>query len=416
MKKLEEYSEDIYKCTKCGFCQAVCPIYKETRLETAVSRGKFTLLNGILLGKVKFTPKIGKYLDMCLGCKACYDFCPAGINAEEIILAAKAEYNRIHGAGWLKRILIWLFKSNLRLKLLGAALNVYKKTGLIKIVSALTGILGGLGKIINVFNAQLRENVRYKRLSPISEQKSLKIVYFPGCINSYVNPSVANAVKIVLERNGYKITTPKNFRCCGIMAMSAGDLNTFKELAAYNVGIIPDDVDVLLTDCASCGSAWHSYPDILEGELQLKAETLAQKAVNINEFLDKIQLYIPENTALSQSVTYHDPCHLSRFQKVTEEPRNILRKIPGIEYKEMEDASQCCGAAGSFCVAKPEISLAISKAKAQNIADTGAETVLTSCSGCKIGLVQGMEASGVQKPILSPVELLAMLYLQEKQL
>jgi glycolate oxidase iron-sulfur subunit len=130
MKKLEDYSEDIYKCTKCGFCQAICPIYRETRLETAVSRGKFTLLNGILLGKVGFTPKIGKYLDMCLGCKACYDFCPAGINAEEIILAARAKYSSIHGVGWLKRMLIWLFKSNLRLKLFGAALNIYKKTGL----------------------------------------------------------------------------------------------------------------------------------------------------------------------------------------------------------------------------------------------------------------------------------------------
>ena len=414
MKKLEDYSEDIYKCTKCGFCQAICPIYRETRLETAVSRGKFTLLNGILLGKVGFTPKIGKYLDMCLGCKACYDFCPAGINAEEIILAARAKYSSIHGVGWLKRMLIWLFKSNLRLKLFGAALNIYKKTGLYAITTILARFLGRVGSVINVFNAQLKENVRYKKLSAISEQKSLKIVYFPGCINAYANPSAANAVKMVLERNGYKVTVPSDFRCCGIMAMSAGDLDTFRELAAHNVGLIPDDTDVLLTDCASCGSAWHNYPDILEGELKLKAETIAQKAVNINEFLDKIQLYIPESTVLNQSVTYHDPCHLSRFQKVTEEPRNILRKIPGLEYKEMEDASQCCGAAGSFCIAKPEISLAISKTKAQNIADTGAETVITSCSGCKIGLAQGMAVSGVQKPILSPVELLARLYLQEE--
>jgi glycolate oxidase iron-sulfur subunit len=413
MKNLKDYSEDIYKCTKCGFCQAACPIYKETGLETAVSRGKFTLLNGILHGKVAFSKKIGKYLDMCLGCRACYNFCPAGINAEEIITAARVENARINGISLFKRALILLFKSNFRLKMLGIALNIYKEIGLMAVLLAFTRFMGGIGKVINVFNAQLKENVQYSKLLPVSERSGLKIVYFPGCIGSYINPSAKNAVVMVLARNGYNVIIPDGLRCCGIMAKSAGDLDTFKELAAHNVRLIPDDADVILTDCASCGSAWHSYPDVLEGELKQKAETIAQKAININEFLNRIPLYIPVNTALNLSVTYHDPCHLSRFQNVTEEPRNILRKIPGIDYKEMDGADQCCGAAGSFCVAKPDISLAISKKKAHNILNTGADAVCTSCSACKIGLAQGMEVQNGLKPIMSPVELLAKLYLQE---
>jgi len=431
MKQLKDYSEDIYKCSKCGFCQAVCPVFEETGLETAVSRGKFTLLNGILNNKVKFGKNIGKYLDMCLGCKACFDFCPSGISAEEIIIAARVENNKLNGISPFKKAIIWCFKSNTRLKLLGFALNLYKKTGLIHLTQVLSEFLCGkdgeilrhsipwlaaqndrLGKIISIFNSQLKENIKYSKLTSAKEVSKLKIVYFPGCIGNHVNFSAKNAVMMALEKNGIKTEIPANLSCCGISSRSAGDIKTFKELAEKNIKLIPDDTDYLLTDCASCGSAWDFYPDILEGELKEKAERIASKAININKFLAKLNIYIPEGVKLENTVTYHDPCHLARFQKVTEEPRKILKKIPGVNYVEMAEADKCCGAAGTFCIVKPEISLLISKRKARNILDTQADIIATSCSACKIGLTQGLTELNTKKQVLSPVELLAMLYIQ----
>lgn len=349
MKTLKDYSEDIYKCTKCGSCQAICPIYQETGLETAVSRGKFTLLHGILTGKVEFSKKIGKYLDMCLGCRACFDYCPSGIYADEIIEAARAEYARLHGVKPLKKILIYLLNSNI-MRLLR------------------------------------------RRIAPPCNDKS--VVYFPGCMETSTN-----AVKLVLEKNGFEVHIPKGFKCCGMAAKNSGDLDTFSKLAEHNIKQVPEDAEFILTECASCGSAWQSYG--------------YKNVINIYKFLDDINLHIPKNASFNHTVTWHDPCHLIRYQGISKEPRSILKKVSGLIYKEMEEAGKCCGAAGTFCITKPGISLAISRKKAKNVINSGADIVSTSCSGCKMGITQGLASLGAIKRIMSPVEILASLYSQE---
>lgn len=451
-KTLKNYSEDIYKCTKCGLCQAVCPVYKATGKETAVSRGKFTLLNGILTGKLKFDKKIAKNLELCLGCNACFDFCPSGISAEEIITAARHESLQINGSGFIKRFILYNFKSNFRLGLLKFGLSVYRL--FLPVVSSVllpviasdrrecdnlsefqhkklipkgldcrvetkisprndNAILYKFFNYISLFHSQLRENVKYKKLKSKKLASKLRIVYFPGCINNYVNSSIKNATLIVLEKNGFEVIIPKDFKCCGIAARSAGEFEGFSKLAEHNLNQIPEDTDYLITDCASCGSAWEFYPEFTTGKLKEKAEMFVKKSININKFLFEQEIYIPENVAVNKKITYHDPCHLKRFQQVSEEPRNILKQIPGVEFKEMKDADVCCGAAGTFCVSQPEISKAISSEKAQNILDTNADIVCTSCAGCNIGLYQGLIEKGSKIPVYNPVELLAEMYLRE---
>ncbi|OGI00611.1 MAG: hypothetical protein A2Y25_04465 [Candidatus Melainabacteria bacterium GWF2_37_15] len=368
MKKLKDYSEDIYKCTKCGLCQAVCPIFQETGLETSVSRGKFTLLNGIVNGHIKFNKNIGKYLEMCLGCRACFEFCPSGINAEEIINAARAEYAERYGVNIIKKIILVILKHCRRI--LPASL-----------IRSFTSHLFTVNSVH----------------STVQDDKRAKIIYFPGCFDTSTK-----AVKMVLEKNGFDVHIPKGFSCCGMAAKSAGDMNTFTKLMQNNISKIPADIDFIITECASCGSAWQEYP-----------KHIAKKVVNIYKFLNDIDLYIPKNASYNKTVTWHDPCHLVRFQQIAQEPRNILREIPGLTFVEMEEADKCCGAAGTFCVTKPLISLPISRKKALNIINTGADAVATSCSGCKIGITQGLLSLKTIKPIVSPVQILAEIYSQE---
>ena len=420
-KSLNNYAEDVYKCTKCGLCQSVCPVYKATGLETAVSRGKFTLLNGIINGKLKFNKKVAKNLELCLGCKACYDFCPSGISAEEIISAARHESAKVNGIGFIKGFILANFNSNFKLGLLKVVLDAYRFIfSLFEdfIPKNLAGIFKKPKLIINflnLFNSQLKEHIKYKKLKPLKQLSSLNIIYFPGCINNYVNSSVKNAVLMVLEKNGFKVNIPKNFTCCGIAARSAGDYKSFSELAENNLNQIPDNVDYIITDCASCGSVWEFYPDFVRQELVNKARLLTEKTININKFLAEREIYIPENAEINKKITYHDPCHLKRFQKVFEEPRKILKKIQGIDFREMKDSDVCCGAAGTFCISQPEISKAISSQKAQNIINTEADIVCTSCAGCKIGLSQGLTEKNSTIPIYHPVELLAELYLIDEK-
>ncbi|MDD3012479.1 MAG: (Fe-S)-binding protein, partial [Candidatus Gastranaerophilales bacterium] len=406
MKQLKDYSEDIYKCTKCGLCQSVCPVFEATGLETAVSRGKFTLLNGILTGKIKFGKNISKYLDLCLGCKACFDFCPSGINAEEIIISARNLNYNLNGISILKKFIISNFDSKLNLNLLKFALSIYRNSELITLTNLLANKIHSLKQYAYVFNSQIQENIQYKKLIPSKATSKQKIVYFPGCINTYINQSVKNSVKMVLEKNGFEVQIP-DFSCCGMPARSAGDFVTFKKQAEKNLALIDDDVDFILTDCASCGSVWDHYTDILDDDLKEEAQKILSKAVNINKFLAEIDLYIPENVKLDLDVTYHDPCHLKRFQNVYIEPRELLKKISGINLVEMKESDKCCGASGSFCVVNPVISRAVSKKKAENIIATKANIVATSCPSCKIGISQGLAQVDADMQIYQPVELLA---------
>ena len=94
MDNLKSYEEDIYKCSRCALCQSVCPVYKATLNECAVSKGKFNMLNGILKGELSFSKRLKKYLDMCTGCNACKNFCPSDIDAGKIFSNSHIEFKR----------------------------------------------------------------------------------------------------------------------------------------------------------------------------------------------------------------------------------------------------------------------------------------------------------------------------------
>ncbi|MDD3149265.1 MAG: (Fe-S)-binding protein [Candidatus Gastranaerophilales bacterium] len=391
MNELIKHQEDIYKCTKCGLCQSVCPVYEVTGLETTVSRGFFSILSGIIKGDLSFNKKTSKYLDMCLMCNACKDFCPSGINTEEIILSAKkVDFNK-NGISFLKKFLIYCFCKKWILRTVSFFINFYKKLKINYISDFLPF------KNIKIFNRFIRENVKYKKPAILKGNSRLKIVYFPGCVNNYINPSAKNAVKIVLEANGIDITIP-DFECCGILARNYGDINTFRDLAKKNIKKVSADIDYLITDCASCGYAWMEY---------LKYFDIPFKIIDINEFLIKENLEIPDNSGFKAKVTYHDPCHLKRGMGVSKEPREILQKIPNVIFEEMEDADKCCGAAGTFCVTNSKISQKISDNKAKNIIKTDCDYVCTSCSGCTIGLYQGLIAEKSDIQVLQTIELVA---------
>ncbi|MCK7484553.1 MAG: (Fe-S)-binding protein [Bacillus subtilis] len=184
------YSEEIYKCSKCGLCQAVCPVFEATGNESTVSRGKFTLLSAVLSGKIIPDKDFSKYLDLCLGCNACYEYCPSGISVEEIMVAAK-NYNLSHNKmPFIKKFIISNFNSKLKLQLLKLGLALYKRFGFVWISQILARSFKQLDDYAYLFNATIKENLKYKKMPSVKEKSDKLIVYFPGCINTYVNSGV----------------------------------------------------------------------------------------------------------------------------------------------------------------------------------------------------------------------------------
>lgn len=394
MKKFKDYKEEIHKCSKCGLCQSVCPVYKVTGNDCSVSRGKFIMLNGIIKGDLKLNKNVNKYLDMCLKCNACKDFCPSDIDARKIFLTAKTDYfNKAQNSKFI-RILNSAPVFNLFLNCAKMASNTYRFLRLDKLAKLFYPILQGfeLGKKAILANEFIGGIAIPPYHSPFTihhspKQQSLqttKVVYFEGCVNEYINPRTKIATKIILNQMGVNIINA-NFQCCGVPFLSSGNVEQFVKQAEFNLAQIPDDFDYFITDCASCQNAFFEYENYLNNKKLIeKLKKINEKSINVVDFVVKNtkSFEFEEKT----SFTFHKPCHLEDTSFLQE----FLNKAKNIEYIEMKDFDKCCGFSGEFAIKNPEISQKISAEKAQNAIQTNANYILTSCPACLLGLNQGL--------------------------
>ncbi len=395
--KLSDFKEEVYKCSGCGLCQSVCPVYKILKTECAVSRGKFKLLNAIINKNMNYSKKTLDIMELCLHCQACTEFCPSGIDAQKIIETAQHDMLQFGIFNLPKFIILQLLENRFYMGILKFFLDMVRKTGFIEFLA-----------IFNFTKIKLLSEffkVKVKSLEVTSNiKKTKKVLYFKGCINNYINPSCENAVKTVLDKTEIEITEA-DFKCCGLPYKSSGDFESFKKNAEYNLDLIPDDVDYLLFDCASCISSFKSYPDFLDEKYKEKALIIAKKIISIYDLLDKIN-YEPKANWKKYTLTIHYPCH-TRNTKDKKIMAKLVKKIPNSKFVECENSDSCCGAAGSFIFSNPKISQAISTQKAENIIKSKADIVLTSCPACVLGLKQGLINKKSKIQVMNIIEFLA---------
>ena len=113
---------------------------------------------------------------------------------------------------------------------------------------------------------------------------------------------------------------------------------------------------------------------------------------------------------LNTTVTYQDPCHLAHGQWVRYEPRQLLKAIPDLEFREMREADRCCGSAGIYNLLYPELSFRFLQAKINHAIATGAEIIVTANPGCQLQLQGGIRRAGLSLKVLHLAELLARAY------
>lgn len=405
MKKLTDYKDEIHKCSKCGLCQSVCPIYKETGNDCAVSRGKFIMLNGIIKGDLKLNKNINKYLDMCLKCNACKDFCPSGIDAREIFLTAKHQYfNKCFFSSIPTKFFQSAFVFKTFMHFSKFASNAYRGLHFDHLARKSYSFLlkfGWVGKKMILANEFLTLPKIKAKPQATQPPKILNVIYFKGCVNEFINSRTQKAVEQLLDKVGAKIL-PIQFQCCGMPFLSSGNLEQFKKQAEFNISQIPDDFDYFITDCASCQSAFKDYEKYINDEKLLKKlKKINQKSINIVDFILNQVRSIEFDKKIK--FTFHKPCHmndLSFFQK-------FLNMSKNVEYIEMEDFDTCCGFSGEFAIKNKKLSAAISAKKAKNIIKTNVDCVLTSCPACILGLKQGMIEIGESIQAINFIELLS---------
>lgn len=378
--KLSDYKEEVYKCSGCGMCQNVCPVYKVLKTECAVSRGKFKLLNAIINKDLNFSKKTLEIMDLCLHCQACTEFCPSDIDALKIIETAQNDMRLCGIYNFPKFLAIRVLGNKFLMKLLKNAINILRKSKLLNFLS-----------IFKYEKIELLKEFLDVKVLPITEKSEsknkYKALYFKGCINNYINPSCENAVKKVLDKTEIEIVEA-DFECCGLPAKSAGDFDSFRKMAIKNINLIDENVDYILFDCSSCLNTFYQYENFLDGADKEKFEKIKDKFISIYELLDKIN-YEFEADWKEYSITFHYPCH-TRRAKEKGSITKIVKNLPNTNFVELNEADSCCGAAGSFILTNSKVSEKISECKAENIVDTQADIVLTTCPSCVLGLKQGL--------------------------
>ncbi len=417
MKELKDYREDIERCVRCGTCRSVCPTLDTVRRESHCARGRLTLIEAYLNGE-ELGERYLKYIKECTLCGACYSSCPNEIDTPEIILSARAEYVKRKG---LPALTTFTLKSLLEpapltkfaLKVATKLKNLFFKNAPFEsgLLSRFSLPLVGDGRLVPApADPFFLDRAHIRALSTREDYGSLKVGFFVGCGINYLLPSIGESTIRVLEKAGIDVAVPQGQVCCGIPALSMGDVETAKRVMTRNIEVFERyGFDRIVTSCATCG---HTLKDVFKLVLQdepgmkERVEEFAGKIRDVTEFLvDEVGYRAEKREKSAGVVTYHDPCHLRRFQGISEQPRRLLEESP-YEFRGMKNPCRCCGLGGGVSFTNYELSIKIAERKAENIKKSGADVVATACPGCIVQLKDALHHHDVRAKVVHVVELL----------
>ena len=437
---MHHIEEVMSHCIHCGMCLPVCPTYALTNQEQSSPRGRIRLIRSVHEGKLDLSKEFVDEMYFCLDCQACQTACPAGVqygvlveDARRLIAERKRDpiSLRIVKSIFLRGILA----SKFRTKLAAKVLRWYQQSGLQEAVDR--------SSILSIFSERLHDKHAMlpkvgkkffddevaEVISP-SEKPRGRVVFLTGCIMNVVFPEVHRDSVDVLVQNGFEVVIPRLQVCCGSLHGHNGDIVTAKRLARENIDVVVHNeffakgglgyasgVDALIVDSAGCGAFLKEYGKILADDpvYASKAEAVSKKTKDITEFLVEVGFKKPEPCKGSKPlqglrVTYHEACHLVHTQKISQQPRQIIQSIPGIEFVELPEATWCCGSAGIYNVVRFDDSMKLLERKMNNLASTKADIVLTANPGCHLQLQYGIRKFGLRMEVMHPVSLLNRTY------
>jgi glycolate oxidase iron-sulfur subunit len=408
----------LQQCIHCGMCLPTCPTYDATKHETSSPRGRIALMRAVADGKLASnSAQFADEMYFCLGCLACETACPAGVNYAEMIEYARAEVEQSGAKASLKRNLVrsvalrWLFAKPGRLRFIAKLLRFDQVTGL---SGAIARLLPKQVREMHAIQPKICDGFSFDLIreteSPTTPRR-FRVALLTGCVQDVAYSNVNRDTVDVLLANGCEVFTPRTQVCCGSLMGHNGELRLAKRLALQNLDAFPiESLDAIIVNSAGCGSFMKRYGALLPDDL--RARIWDEKVYDIHEWLVKIgiQPAARREPRPPIRVTYHEACHLVHGQKISQQPRELLRAIPGVELVELPEATWCCGSAGIYNITQPDMSMALLERKMKHIAATGAQVVATGNPGCIGQIRYGAKRFGVNVEVAHPVTLLTRAY------
>ena len=395
--------EIVDDCVHCGFCLQTCPTYLLWANEADSPRGRIVLI-GEASGGAEITDELVTHIDRCLGCMACVTACPSGVRYDRLIELARPRVERHHARPrqerLLRRTLFETLPHPRRMRALAPLIEAGRRLG----AGRLPGRLGSMARLAP--RAPLGRTLRTRipeRTPAVGEHRG-RVALLLGCVQRVFYPEVHLASIHTLAAEGFEVLAPPLPGCCGALELHAGvgeaaAVKARETIAAFGA---LGELDHVITAAAGCGSAMRDYGELLGTP---EARTFANRVHDISEVLASV----PRRAArgpVPLRVVYHDACHLAHAQRVREQPRELLRAIPGLELLEVGTEREiCCGSAGVYNLLQPEAADQLGARKARHVLDTGAEAIAAGNPGCAAQLDFHLRRLGSPLPIHHPVEL-----------
>ena len=390
-------------CVHCGFCLDTCPTYALWANEADSPRGRIVLIAEALDGTRALSDEMVTHWDRCLGCMACVTACPSGVRYDHLIERVRPQVERSHSRGLSERILRRVLFETLpyprRLRVLAPTLGVARMLG----ASKLPGGFGVLTEVAPRAKALKALRFRIPARTPAVGTQRGRVGLLLGCVQRVFYGEVHVATIRALAAEGFEVLAPSAPGCCGALEFHAGEedraiARARKTIAAFEAL----GVDHVVTTAAGCGSAMKEYGELLDTP---EAQAFSRRVRDVTELLGSVQPSAARGP-LPLRVVYHDACHLGHAQGIREQPRTLLRAIPGLELVEVAtEPAVCCGSAGIYNLVQPQAGFELGARKAAHLLETGAEAIAAANPGCAAQLDYHLRELGHPLPIYHPIEL-----------
>ena len=327
-----KYRRQVLQCSRCGFCQSVCPIFGITLRPAYNARGKMLLLKEVMEGTLELSDELVETLFQCTTCGACAENCPSGVNVPDIIKQVRKDMVHI-----------------------GSCHPAFK--GMHELLKTHT----------NIYAEDEPPDFGRER------NRKAGYVFFIGCVGAYREEDPTGATLDLLDRLKVDYTLIDEVCCSGVLEDVGYSIND--GLAETNIErILATGARTVITGCPYCARTFN------ERAQYQKLKDAGVQCVHFSQFLKDFDLGV----TTSRRVTYHDPCDLGRHCGIYDEPRETIRKIaPNFtEMRHNREKALCCGAGGGVRGAFAANSIAMARRRLAEADEIAAEVVLTECNSC----------------------------------
>jgi glycolate dehydrogenase iron-sulfur subunit len=417
----------IAKCVHCGFCLPSCPTYALWGEEMDSPRGRIYLMSAGLDGRTAMTNAFVRHFDACLGCMACVTACPSGVQYSPLIEATRGQIDRRHdrpAADRLFRAIVFAlfpYPGRMRIALAPLAFMGRRPAAAFARQPAETSAERRARRSAPGFFSRLRAmfelappitwqslTARTPERTPAVGDRRLTVGLLLGCVQRVVFPQVNEATVNVLAAEGCDVVAPRDQGCCGALALHAGRLDEARAFARRTIDVFERaDVGWIAVNAAGCGSSMKEYGQLLAGDPAWadRARAFSARVRDVSEVVAGLGEPRAPRHRLALKVAYHDACHLAHAQGVRQQPRDLLRSIPGVELVPLAESDICCGSAGIYNLVEPEPARDLGDRKARHIDAAQPDVVVTANPGCTLQIAAAARRRGTSLTIRHPIEL-----------